>query len=101
MCDGGHPATVVHENASVWYYFRELDYPNTKYLWAVGDSIAQGAAMMTGTTLEPDRVLGSAWAQYFSKPIAEAMAANIKAVGMPHGNEDDQGFATALPTQLN
>ena len=100
IVNGGDQPNVVPQNASVWYYFRELDYPNTRYLWAVGDSIAQGAAMMTGTTLEPDRVLGSAWAQHFSKPIAEAMAANIKQVGMPRWTEDDQRFAKALQTEL-
>src|SRR5438128_3415176 len=78
--NGGHQPTAVPQNASVWYYFREIDYPHIKELREIGDKIARAAAMMTGTTLEPVRVLGSAWAQHFSKPIAEAMAANIKAV---------------------
>src|SRR5438128_7758765 len=78
--NGGDQPNVVPQNASVWYYFREIDYPHIKELREIGDKIARAAAMMTGTTLEPVRVLGSAWAQHFSKPIAEAMAANIKAV---------------------
>jgi len=100
ITNGGDQPNVVPQNASVWYYFRELDYPHIRELWAMGDSVAAGAAMMTGTTLEPVRVLGSAWPQHFSKPIAEAMAANIQAVGMPKWSEEDQRFAKALQTEL-
>ena len=100
ITNGGDQPNVVPQNASVWYYFRELDYPHIRELWAMGDSVAAGAALMTGTTLEPVRVLGSAWPQHFSKPIAEAMAANIQKVGMPKWSEEDQRFAKALQTEL-
>ena len=98
--NGGDQPNVVPQNATVWYYLRELDYPHIKELWAIADSIAQGAALMTGTSVEPVRVMGSAWPQHFSKPIAEAMAANIRAVGMPKWSEEDQRFAKALQTEL-
>jgi len=97
---GGDQPNVVPQVASVWYYFRELDYPNIRSLWATGDSIAAGAAMMTGTTLEPVRMLGSAWPQHFNRPVAEAMAANIRAVGMPKWSEADQKFARALQEEM-
>jgi aminobenzoyl-glutamate utilization protein B len=97
---GGDQPNVVPQVASVWYYFRELDYPNIMALWAIGDSIAQAAAMMSGTTLEPVRVLGSAWPQHFNRPVAEAMAANIRMVGMPAWSENDQKFARALQQEM-
>jgi aminobenzoyl-glutamate utilization protein B len=97
---GGDQPNVVPQVASVWYYFRELDYPNIRSLWATGDSIAAGAAMMSGTTLEPVRMLGSAWPQHFNRPVAEAMAANIRAVGMPRWSEADQKFARALQEEM-
>jgi len=100
VVNGGDQPNVVPQNASIWFYFREITYPEIKSLWAIGDSIAQGAALMTGTTLEPVRVLGSAWPQHFNRPIAEAMAANIRAVGMPKWTEDDQRFAKALQTEM-
>ncbi len=99
--NGGDQPNVVPQVASVWYYFRELDYQNIRALWAIGDSIAQAAAMMTGTTLEPVRVLGSAWPQHFNRPIAEAMAANIRRVGMPKWSDADQQFARALQQEIN
>lgn len=100
ITNGGDQPNVVPQNASVWYFFRELDYPHIRELWAMGDSIAAGAAMMTGTTLDPVRMLGSAWPQHFNKPVAEAMAANITAVGMPRWSDEDQAFAKALQTEL-
>jgi len=100
ITNGGDQPNVVPQNATVWYYLRELDYPHIKELWAIADSIAQGAALMTGTTLEPVRLMGSAWPQHFSKPIAEAMAANIQKVGMPKWTEEDQRFAKALQLEL-
>ena len=100
ITNGGDQPNVVPQNATVWYYLRELDYPHIKELWAIADSIAQGASLMTGTTVDPVRVIGSAWPQYFSKPIAEAMAANIRTVGMPKWTEEDQRFAKALQTEL-
>jgi len=98
--DGGDQPNVVPQTASVWYYFRELDYPHIKELWAIGDSIAAGAAMMTGTTLESERVLGSAWPAHMNKPIAEALFANIQTVGMPAWSEDDQRFAKAVQKEM-
>ncbi len=98
--DGGDQPNVVPQSASVWYYFRELDYPNIKALWAIGDSVAAGAAMMTGTQLESERVLGSAWPPHFNRPVAEALFANIQAVGMPAWSDDDQRFAKAVQKEL-
>ena len=100
VTNGGDQPNVVPQVASVWYYFRELDYPSIKTLWAIGDSVARGAAMMTGTTLEPTRVLGSAWPIHHNKPIAVAMHANIKQVGMPKWSADDQRCAKALQEEM-
>jgi aminobenzoyl-glutamate utilization protein B len=98
--DGGDQPNVVPSTASVWYFFRELTYPGIRGVWAIGDSIAAGAAMMSGTTLESERVLGAAWPPHFNKPVAEAMFANIKAVGMPAWSEDDQRFAKAVQKEM-
>ncbi len=95
ITDGGDQPNVVPSSASVWYYFRETDYPGIMNLWAIGDSIAAGAAMMTGTELLPPRVMGTAWPQHFNKPVAEAMQANIERVGLPEWSEADQTLARA------
>ena len=96
IVDGGDQPNVVPPTASVWYYLREIDYRGIRALWAVADSVAQGAALMTGTTLLPTRVLGAAWPRHYNRPLAEAMAANITRVGMPAWTADDQSFARAV-----
>jgi len=95
ITNGGGQPNVVPPTASVWYYFREIDYPHIKELHELGDTMAKAAAMMTGTTVS-SRLLGSAWPQHFNKPVAEATYANIERVGMPSWSDDDQAFAKAV-----
>jgi aminobenzoyl-glutamate utilization protein B len=98
--DGGDQPNVVPATASVWYFLRELDAPKIRALWTVADSVAQGAALMTGTTLAGSRVIGSAWPPHFSKPLAEALGVNITRVGMPRWSEDDVRFAKAVQKEM-
>jgi len=98
--NGGDQPNVVPRTASVWYYFRETTYPRIKEMWEAGDRMAAGAAMMTGTTLQPTRVLGSAWPQHFNKVVAETTYANIQRVGLPTWSEDDQRLAKAVQKEL-
>lgn len=99
ITNGGDQPNVVPRNASVWYYFRETDYPHIKELWEIGDKIAEGAALMTDTTWT-SRILGTAWPQHMNKTVAETMYANIKAVGLPEWSEADQTLAKALQKEL-
>jgi aminobenzoyl-glutamate utilization protein B len=98
--DGGDQPNVVPATASVWYFLRELDAPKIRALWTVADSVAQGAALMTGTTLAGSRVIGSAWPPHFSKPLAQALGVNITRVGMPRWSEDDVRFAKAVQREM-
>jgi aminobenzoyl-glutamate utilization protein B len=100
ITDGGDQPNVVPRTASVWYYFRQTTYPKIKELWKIGDDMAKGAAMMTGTELLPSKVLGSAWPQHFNKTVAETTFANIQKVGMPVWSDADQTLAKALQKEL-
>ncbi len=98
--DGGDQPNVVPSTASIWFYFREQDYPRTMELFEIGQRIAKGAAMMTDTELDTVRVLGSGWSAHFSKPIAEATFENIKRVGMPTWDDKDQALAKGIQKEL-
>ncbi len=100
ITNGGDQPNVVPPTASVWYYFREVDYPHIKEMWDIGNTMAKGAAMMTNTELVNMRVLGSAWPQHFNKPIAEATYENIKKIGLPKWSEADVTLAKALQTEI-
>ncbi len=98
--DGGDQPNVVPSEASVWFYFREKNYPQIRDLFAIGDSVARGAAMMTGTTLKEVRIIGSAWPGHFNRVIAETMYENIESVGLPEWTADDQRFARAVQREV-
>jgi len=100
ITSGGDQPNVVPPRASVWYYFREMDEPHIRYMWALGDTMAMAAAMMTSTRVSGERVLGSAWPQHFNRPIARAMYANIQRVGLPQWTAADQELARAVQREV-
>jgi aminobenzoyl-glutamate utilization protein B len=99
ITNGGDQPNVVPSKATVWYYFREVDYPALRALVSLGDTMANAAAAMTSTTVSR-RILGSAWPPHFNRPIAEAQQRNIEAVGMPAWSDADQTLAKALQKEI-
>jgi len=99
ISNGGDQPNVVPPEASVWYYFREVDYPHIKELYELGNKMAQAASMMTDTTVT-QRLVGSAWPRHFNKVIAEVQHKNIEAVGMPEWSDADQILAHALQKEI-
>src|SRR6266540_6596333 len=99
IVNGGDQPNVVPPNASVWYYFRETDYPHIKELREIGDRMAKAAAMMTDTEVSM-RILGAAWPQHMNKTVAETMSANILAIGLPKWDEADVTLAKGIQREL-
>jgi aminobenzoyl-glutamate utilization protein B len=97
--DGGDQPNVVPSEASVWYFFREVDYPHMAEMLEIGNTMAQAATMMTGTKVS-SRILGQAWPGHFNKPIAEVAFENIKVVGLPEWSESDQTLAKAIQREV-
>ncbi|MEX2263141.1 MAG: amidohydrolase [Bryobacteraceae bacterium] len=96
---GGDQPNVVPPLATVWYFFREWDYQRIRDLHALGTKIARAAGEMTDTKMT-ERVLASTWPGHYNKPVAEALHANIQAVGMPEWSEADVTLARAAQTEL-
>jgi aminobenzoyl-glutamate utilization protein B len=94
---GGNQPNIVPDKASVWYYFRDIELPAVKSMYDAGNRIAEGAAMMTETSVTR-RVLGHAATNYGNRPLAEAAFANMQAVGLPKWSAADQNFARAVLT---
>ncbi len=95
IVDGGDQPNVVPSKATVWYFIREITAEGIRENFATLQRIAEGATMMTDTTVSR-RIVGAAYPRHFNKPIAEAMYDNIRAVGMPEWSEDDQVYARAF-----
>jgi aminobenzoyl-glutamate utilization protein B len=98
--DGGDQPNVVPPTASIWFYFRNLDYDRTYAMFEDAKKKATAAAMMTGTQVDTVMMLGSGWSGHFSRPVAEDMYANIKRVGMPKWDDKDQLLAKGTQREL-
>jgi aminobenzoyl-glutamate utilization protein B len=99
VSDGGDQPNVVPSKASVWYYIREMDYPDIKRNFEIAIRIAEGAAKMTDTEVK-HRILGTAWPRHFNRVIAETMDKHIRAVGLPQWSAEDQALAKAVQTEV-
>ena len=98
--DGGDQPNVVPSTASIWFYFRERDYPRTMAMFEAAKKMAQGATLMTDTQIDTIMMIGSGWSGHFSRPVAEAMYENIQKVGMPTWDEKDQTLAKGIQREL-
>ncbi len=58
--------------------------------------IAEGAALMTGTTYDV-KYAASAWPQLVNKAIAEAIQKNIETVGVPKWTDEEQQLRQGFP----
>lgn len=99
VVNGGDQPNVVPPEASVWYFFRDVDYPHIKELYELGNRMAQAATLMTDTTVT-QRIVGSAWPTHFNKVVAETQQRNIEAVGMPVWSDADNTLARALQKEI-
>jgi aminobenzoyl-glutamate utilization protein B len=55
---------------------------------------------MSGARLVETRVLGAAWPRHFNRPLAQAMHANIRRVGMPRWTDADLSLARAVQREV-
>src|SRR5262245_53962381 len=95
ITNGGDQPNVVPSLASVWYFFRELDFENIKKNYEIGNKIAEAAAAMTDTKVTR-KLVGAAAPRHFNRTLAETMQVNIDKVGMPQWTDEEQTFAKAV-----
>ncbi len=102
ITNGGDQPNVIPSLASVWYFFREMDFENIKKNYETGNRIAQAAAMMTNTTVTR-KLVGTAAPRHFNKAIAETVPGQHRAgrpADMDRGGADlRQGGAEARQRQ--
>jgi aminobenzoyl-glutamate utilization protein B len=89
---GGIQPNIIPDKGQIWWFVRDASMPAAKETYDKLLKIAEGAALMTGTTWDV-KYAASAWPQLVSKTIAEAIQNNIEAVGVPKWSEQEQQFA--------
>jgi aminobenzoyl-glutamate utilization protein B len=89
---GGIQPNIIPDRGQIWWFVRDASMPAAKQTYDKLVKIAEGAALMTGTTWDV-KYAASAWPQLVSKTIAEAIQKNIDAVGTPTWTPQEQQFA--------
>ncbi len=89
---GGVQPNIVPDRGQIWWFVRDANMPAAKATYERLLKIAEGAALMTGTTWDV-QYAASAWPQLVSKTIAEVLQKNIDTVGAPKWTEQEQQFA--------
>jgi aminobenzoyl-glutamate utilization protein B len=89
---GGVQPNIIPDTGQIWWFVRDQTMPEAKQTYDKLVRIAEGAALMTGTTYDV-KYAASAWPQNVNKTIAEAIQKNIDTVGVPKWTEQEQQFA--------
>jgi aminobenzoyl-glutamate utilization protein B len=89
---GGIQPNIIADTGQIWWFVRDQSMPEAKQTYDKLLKIAEGAALMTGTTWDV-KYAASAWPQLANKTIAEAVQKNIDAVGVPKWSDEEQRFA--------
>ena len=94
---GGIQPNIIPDKGVIWWFVRDASMPAAKETYDKLLKIADGAALMTGTTVEV-KYAASAWPQLISESIAQAIYRNIETVGMPRWTEEEQKRARDFQT---
>jgi aminobenzoyl-glutamate utilization protein B len=89
---GGIQPNIIPDRGQIWWFVRDASMPAAKETYDKLLKIAEGAALMTGTTWDV-KYAASAWPQLVNRAIAEAVQKNIDVVGMPKWTDAEINFA--------
>jgi len=95
ITNGGNRPNVVPQEAEAWYYIRAPRMSEAQAIFARAKKIAEGAAMMTETKHEIRMITGS-YEILINEPLARAMDANLRYVGVPQFTAEERAFAAEV-----
>jgi len=95
FANGGVQPNVVPDQAKIWFFFREATYEGANNLFQKARKVAEGAALMTGTTFK-ENVLSACWPTRDNQTMAEIVQSNIEMVGLPKWTDEEQKLAKAI-----
>jgi aminobenzoyl-glutamate utilization protein B len=95
---GGIQPNIIPDKGQIWWFVRDASMPAAKATYEKLVKIAEGAALMTGTTYDV-KYAASAWPQLVNKTIAEAIQKNVDTVGMPKWSDEEQQRARDFQTK--
>ena len=95
ITDGGHQPNVTPRHAAVWWYFRNSTAEGVSALFEQAKKIAQGAALMTNTTLEVE-LHSAVWPVRGNETLARLVELEYSRIGAPRWSAEENAFAMDL-----
>lgn len=96
---GGIAPNVVQAHARVRYSIRDRDLPGMSALVGRVHKIAQGAALMTETSVEM-KIISAVSNVLDNTPLEQTLHRIMQELGPPHFDEADKAFATKIRATL-
>src|SRR3954464_9860016 len=85
---GGIQPNIIPDKGQIWWFVRDASMPAAKETYDKLVKIAEGAALMTGTSFDV-KYSASAWPQLVNKTLGEAIQKNVDLVGMPKWTDEE------------
>jgi len=92
---GGEQPNVVPAYASSWYYIRAPEREQVEQIYNRVLQVANGAAMMTETTLKVEFV-GGLYNMLLNRTLNDLIVSNMREIGTPEYTEDEKKFAKQI-----
>jgi aminobenzoyl-glutamate utilization protein B len=92
ITDGGGQPNVVPATAEVWYYLRADGHADVERMLARLRAIAQGAALMSGTSFE-ERIDADTFEILPNRPLSVLLQRHLERVGPPPFSAEERAFA--------
>jgi aminobenzoyl-glutamate utilization protein B len=98
--EGGGQPNVVPDYARSWYYIRAPERSQVQQIYERINKIAEGAALMTETTLKID-LIAAIYNKIPNKALSELVTANMREVGHPGWTKEEEEFAAKIAETLD
>ncbi len=99
ITDGGSAPNIVPDRAAAWYYVRDRDRRRLEEVYRRVIACAEGAALMTGTTLEVNVITG-VYEYLPNRTLSAVLDRALRETGAPSFTGDQQEFARGVQRTL-
>jgi aminobenzoyl-glutamate utilization protein B len=98
--EGGGAPNVVPAYAGSWYFIRAPERSQVEHIYSWILKIAEGAALMTGTTCE-HKFLTGGYNCLTLQSMADLVVKNMREIGTPTYTEDELSFAKEIQKTIS
>ncbi len=99
ISNGGAAPNIVPDYAKVWYFVRNIDRPSVDEVYARVLKCAEGAALMTETTVEVNLITG-VYNYMPNQTLSAIVDRNLRALGPPKFSADETSYAKKVQNSL-